>query len=526
MASDRGGLVTVFLLTALLWGMHIAWLAHDTRPPVWDMALHQTYALNYLGANTPISASAEKPWERSGPYPPFVHLAIAALFYIFHPGPHIAALANLPATLILFWAVYALGKDLAGPGAGRWACILTALMPYMIWISRETVLDYWLSAWFAAALVALRRTRGFESRPWSLALGVLIALGLWTKWFFAGLLLFPFVFVFVRFRVWREPERLVRCADALLIAGLLSAPWYLPNLPRLIRFFGQNAEIGALEGEPPVASFQSLIYYLRLLEGYQLFGLLFLVLCLACFFVWKRRLLDDGGILVWALLGGWLMMTLLRTKDPRFTLPLLGPLAVISGAWIASWRKTGASWIARALLVALLGFQAYMANFGIPWLPGRVVILEGYQGSLRWDWNLYLQDYFGIFGKPRREDWKQDEILKALASDSGNRNVVPSLAVVPDLPRFSDVNFNLYARMRRIEVRVRHARSAAEGIHSFDGWNYVLMTEREQGMPWTTRESRALNQIIVDHPDKFRLISLYPLPNGDAARLYFIEESM
>jgi 4-amino-4-deoxy-L-arabinose transferase-like glycosyltransferase len=523
MRADREGLITACLLTALLWGMHLAWLKRDTRPPVWDMALHQAYALNYLDAGQREGGGALRPWERSGNYPPFVHLAIAAVFFIFHPGPHVAVLANAPATFILFWALFHLGRDLAGTAAARWACVLTALTPYMMWISRETVLDYWLSAWFAAFLVALRKTRGFESRPWSLALGVLLALGLLTKWFFAGLVLAPLVYVCVKYRVWKEEGRLLRLADALILAAALAAPWYLPNLPGLVRFFGQNAEIGAMEGEPPVFSFQSFIYYLRLLEGYQLFGLLFLVLVLACFLVRRRGLLNDGGFLFWTVAAAWLMMTLLRTKDPRFTLPLLGPLAIVSGAWVQSWKRTRPGRAAQALLVAALGFQAYMVNFGISWMPQRAVIREGYQGSLRWDWNLYIQDYFGVFGKPGLEDWKQDVILRALAEDSERRKVFPCVAVVPDLPRFSDVNLNLFARLRGIPIRARHPQPAAELSDPFDGFNYVLMTEGDQGMPWTTRRSRAMNQRIVDRPDVFRLLGLYPLPNGDTLRLYFID---
>ena len=49
------------------------------------------------------------------------------------------------------------------------------------------------------------------------------------------------------------------------------------------------------------------------------------------------------------------------------------------------------------------------------------------------------------------------------------------------------------------------------------------MTEREQGMSWTTVNSRALNQIVVDNPTIFRLLALYNLPNRDAARLYYIQ---
>jgi 4-amino-4-deoxy-L-arabinose transferase-like glycosyltransferase len=522
MASDKTGFITACLLTALLWSVQIIWLDRDTRPPVWDMALHQTYALNYVGNSHPVSIDSLKPWERSGHYPPFVHWMIAAVFLIFHPGPHIAALANIPATFILLWAVYELAKDMAGPIAGRWSCLLTALTPYLIWISRETVLDYWLSAWFVAALVALRKTRGFQSRNWSLLLGIIMALGLLSKWFFLGFIVTPLAYVFFRSRVWQYPGRLIHLADTLIISGATAGLWYLPNLPLLVRYFGENAKFGALEGEPPVFSFQSFIYYLRLLEGYQLLGILFVVLCVACVCVWKKKLMNDWAFLALTIAGGWLIMTLLRTKDPRFTLPLIGPITIISGTWIGSWRSTPWNRGAQFALVALLGFQAYMSNFGVSWLPKRGIILPGYQGSLRWDWNLYLQDYFDIFGKPRREDWKQDAVLQRIGEDSNKRGIQPALAVVPDLPWLNESNLALYARLRGVPLRVSHLKTASNGIRSFDGYNYVLMTERDQGISWTTGASTALNRIIVDNPGIFRLVELYQLPAGDGARLYYI----
>jgi 4-amino-4-deoxy-L-arabinose transferase-like glycosyltransferase len=521
--ADKKGILTACLLTILLWGVHFAWFRRDTRPPVWDMALHQTYALNYLQGSVPGDDAPDNPWERSGNYPPYVHLLIAAVFWIFHPGPHIAALANIPATLILFWCLYKLAIDLAGPPAARWACILTALTPYVIWISRETVLDYWLSAWFAAALLALRKTGGFQSRGWSVTFGAILALGLLTKWFFAGIIFFPLLYIAAAGKIWRYPARCIHLLDSVIIAGAVAGLWYIPNIPRLVQYFHQNAAVGALEGEPPVLSFQSFIYYFRLLEGYQLFAILFALLLLAFFFCWKNKLIRDWGFLAAAILGGWLVLTLLRTKDPRFTLPLLGPLAIIPGVWIQSWTKTWLNSVLQAMLAAVLCVQAYAANFGLSRIPEKMVLLRGYQGSLRWDWNLYLQDYFGIFGKPKMEDWRQREILRAIAVDSAKRSVTPALAMIPDLPWFSDVNFGLYARMDGKPFRIVHLKSGPGGINAFDGYNYVVMTEREQGMSWTTSGSESLNKVVVDNPAVFRLVSLNGLPNGDSARLYYIE---
>jgi len=513
--------VTVLTLTVVVWGVNAVWLQRDTRPPVWDMALHQTYALNYW-PHAPAEAPSVPLLSRSGNYPPFVHLAIALCYALFYPDPRVAVLANLPATVLLFWSVYMLAVDLAGISAARWACLLTALTPYLIWMSRETVLDYWLAAWVAAALVVLLRTDEFRSRPHAILFGVICALGLLTKWLFAGFLLVPLLYVCVRSRIWRAPSRLLFLADALLIAGLLAGVWYLPNLPNLVRYFVENAKIGAREGEPRIFSLQSFIYYLRLLEGYQLFGLLFLLVVISAVFVWRRKLMRHGTFLVAALLGGWAAMTLLRTKDPRFTMPLLGPLFIIAGAWLQSWKPGWAARSFKAGLVAVLCLQAYATNFGVTWLPQEVILAHGYNGSLRWDWNLFLQHYFHILGAPRREDWRQEEILSKIDADARMRGVQPVLALVPDLPRFNSANFLLLARLRGLPMRIVHIQAEPRGVQSFAGYNYVIMAEGDQGMSWSTVTSRALNQIIVDDPGTFRLVALFQLPDGNGVRLYFI----
>lgn len=513
----------VLSVATAVWLVNAAWLMRDTRPPVWDMALHQTYALNYVPGHR--TAAPVEFWRASGNYPPFVHLAIAACYILFHPGPHVAVLANLPATLLLLWAIYGLAADLSGIVAARWACLLTAFAPYMMWMSRETILDYWLSAWVAAALLVLLRSRAFASRTASLLLGVTIALGMLTKWLFAGYILAPMVLIFLRTKLWRERERMINLADSLLLAAAGASLWYLPNLSGLLRYFVDNARIGAREGEPPILSFQSWIYYLRLLEGYQLFGALFLFFAVSAFFVIRKKLLSDGMFLSVAIAGGWLAMTLLRTKDPRFTMPLLGLLAILPGAWIQSWPCGRSARAAKVLLLCFVGAQAYMTNFGLRWLPQEAVIAKGYQGSLAWDWNLYIQHYFHVLGPPRREDWKQDEVLRRAAEHAHGAGCELTLAIVPDLPRFNAANFWLYARMRGIRARVDHPQSAETGIGSFDRFNYAVMKEGDQGMPWTTTASIALNKIIVDEPRIFELLGLYPLPDGDSARLYHIRRA-
>jgi 4-amino-4-deoxy-L-arabinose transferase-like glycosyltransferase len=516
-------LAFVFALAGAVWIVNGVWLARDTRPPVWDMAAHQMYALNYLPGGY---GNPDLPlWRRSGNYPPFVHLVVAAIFWLIHPGPHAAILANIPATFLLFWAIFELARMLSGAGAARWTCILAALTPYLIWFSREVILDYWLCAWVAVSLVFLLKSDGFESRSASLLCGLACMFGLLTKWIFVAFLAIPVIYIILRHHVWRSLHKRVNCALAAWMAGIIPGLWYLCNAHEIFDFFIANSQVGAKEGEPPVLSFQSCIYYLRLLEGYQLFALLFGVVLLSCLFVYRSRGMREGKFWILSIVGGWLILTALRTKDARFTMPLLGPMLIVAGIWIESWGNGWKSRVARTILITLLCIQAYALNFGIRWLPQEVVIAKGYQSSVQLNWNLYLQHLFHVLDSPKQEDWKLDAILDRLIDDARSRKVSMDISVIPDLPRFNSLNLELYARFRRLHPRVEHRVSASKGTRSFDDINYVIIAEKEQGMNWTTQNSQALNRIVFSEPRMFHLMGAYPLPNGDTARLYSILRS-
>src|SRR5262249_48835498 len=151
-----------------------------------------------------------------------------------------------------------------------------------------------------------------------------------------GFMLVPILWITGRHRIWQSTRRIRGVIEALILTVAIAGVWYIPNLSRLVAYFGENAKIGAAEGEPPVFSFQSFIYYLRLLEGYQLYAILFLMTIAGLAIALRKRLLRDP--LLWAAMvgGGWLVVTLLRTKDPRFSMPLLPLILLPAGAMIAS----------------------------------------------------------------------------------------------------------------------------------------------------------------------------------------------
>ena len=168
-------------------------------------------------------------------------------------------------------------------------------------------------------------------------------------------------------------------------------------------------------------------------------------------------------------------------------------------------------------------FQAYAINFGVTLLPQEVILMRGYQGSLRWDWQLFAQNYFGILGAPRREDWKQKEIIDAIVKESQERGSGTSLALVPDLARFNTSNFLLAAAEAKVPMRFDHLRSPAPTSATFEFFDFVVINDGDQGISWTTHAADALNHFVIQRPEIFKLIADFNLPNNDTAHLYFID---
>ena len=51
--------------------------------------------------------------------------------------------------------------------------------------------------------------------------------------------------------------------------------------------------------------------------------------------------------------------------------------------------------------------------------------------------------------------------------------------------------------------------------------DYILVSEKDQGWaPNFTKDVDKIDQFILTHPESFRLVDRFLLPNGDAIRLY------
>lgn len=500
-------LATAFLYLAVA---NIIWIARDSRPPFWDMADKQIAALHIYDAfaQSGLSAFALIP-RLTEFYPPLYQSVIAGFYALFGRTVDAAQWANLPAIALLLIATYGIGRTLLKPIPAAMAAVLVNFYPYLLWISRETVVDYWLTAMVAAAIWMLIQTREFSDRPRSLAFGVVCGLGMLTKWTFAFFVVLP--------ALWYARKNFKNAAIAAASAAIVAAYWYVPaGITSLETLYRINSTQSVSEGDPGRLTLQALIFYVRALEGYQLFLPLFLVFIAGAVLLARGFRLEWMPIVLW-IAGGWLGLMLFQNKDPRYTAPLLPAVALISVQVFE--RKQ----ILAAFLIPFLLLQHYLVSFGAPGLPPRVVLARGVEGPLSWHWNLYTQTYFDLWGAPAREDWRIEHVLDTVSKPGGQH---VRLGLVPDIPRFDFLAFWFHITLKKLPVTLNRLWRFDEA--SIADNDYILVSEKDAGFePGSafTSDLRMINRHIFGRPDAFRMLDSFMLPNGDIIRLYKVERS-
>jgi hypothetical protein len=479
---------------------HLLWAAGDGRPPSWDRAGHLERAL--LCARFLREGAWRQILDLSPYYPPLTHCAAGLLHRLLGPS-HLVALLWIQGCLgLLVFATYGIGARLGSAAAGVAAALLVAGYPEIFLESRVFMLDVPLTAVVALTVLALLRSEGFTHRFWSLVAGMLGGLGLLTKW------TYPFFLLPIGLYCWfgarqspeeRVPERRGRGRHLLLalaVTAVVAAPWYLRH-PLLPLSLLHNAYAGGVPyGDP------SPLYYVRALV-YQLGGLFAALFALGLLAAWRRRSLRGLGVLVVWVLVPMVVLTLLRNRDYRHTMPILPAVALLSTAWIAGLGSRRERLVLGGLALIVLAHMAFL-GWGWPapeWARGRT--------------NRQL-----LFRSepPMAVHWPTAELLDLLVRDRPGEHL--RLSVVPDDPYFSRSTFRYYARLKELPVHVAKAWSGDAPLFV----DYVLVKTGDQGPAHTTRQARAvMARLEAGDPTLVPLLrpmAELPLPDATRATLY------
>ena len=476
------------LLGVVFAGLAVAaavWLAIDRRPPEWDHANHLERAV--LCARDLRAGDVRAILDRSSFYPPLV-LCLTGAAALVLPIEVAAVMVMLGFLALGMAAVLQLGRALGGDETGLTAALLFATAPFVVYSALRLQLDLPLAAMVALALVALLASEDFTRRGPALAFGVVCGLGLLTKPTFVLYVGPPAALFLLRGR----RRGLVGAALAVTVAAALSLPWFGPRLFGLgaqldARAFAQAAE----SHHPGPLTLAGLAFYPRWL-GYEIgLGAAALAAIGLGVTLGRRR-----WFLPVAVLAPFVGLELIRNKNLRYALPLLGALAVLAALGLGA-LPVRARQIAVAALIGLGLVQASAVMAGVPpnvWIPG-------------------LATWWVPASPPERADWRHREILALLERD--RRGAPATVSVVPNFAVFSVSNFRYYAIRDGLDLRF---------VRAWDdpplGIDYMVLKSGEQGPSWTAKKSRRVATRLAADPHLarvFPVIAELPLPDGSTA---------
>jgi 4-amino-4-deoxy-L-arabinose transferase-like glycosyltransferase len=542
----------------------ILWTLRDRTPPPWDPSDHLMYAYDYyrLLAHADFAGFAREFFSTRHYYPPFVHLASAAVFLVLGASRLTGIGVNLLSLAALLWAVASMSRHLyanaasaevnVNPGLRHALIVLPALIAacyhFSAWLMHDAFLDFTLTAIVAVSFALLVRADDFRVRRDAIAFGIAAGIGMLVKQTFAFFFLLPAVYVVIRVIRTRDRRAILNLALAVAVLILVAGVWYGPHLADVIAIYRENQRAAFNENEAPLFTFDSNFFYVHALISMQMqlplasvfvAGLVYsLVLCR------KQSLM----LYLW-LVSGIACFALVANKDVRYTVPVLPAAALLSACWLREFTLLKAESVTRrafggvkAALVAAIAVWALVSFFNAQWpRPGWGTAID----TPRYRWMVFARNYYGFDHRPLNDDWSVPEIVSTvsklphedpIASNSSAAldslkagESAPVLGVVVNLPYLNPSSVALYARLltpQRAGPPLIDVRWVIEPsmIVRIDDCDYILVRTGLDKADWVASVERDVEQLIRTNPTRFTRVASFPIPLTEADAVVYRRE--
>lgn len=362
--------VLVALLPFL--ALTLLWLALDSRVPDFDSGRSIANAINMHAALGRGDLLAPITADNLNHYPPLLYVVASLGMAIGGVTIDAARLSHV----LFFMPLLALGtwgtarRAWGSNGAGALAAVFALGTPMVVSAFHMFILDVAQASLIAVCVWLVLESRRFSrigiSALAGLAGGGAMLLKPTTVLFLIGL--FAVVLLRGGWRHW------LGVLAFLAVGAVISAPWYLEHYHQLLALTSGAAHDSTGGGAspylvPPRYSAKNALWYGWDLLNVQLLAPLFVAfaagLVTAVVRFARTRAADDptpellaGGLV------GWLGITYIALKDPRYTLPALIYVAVFGVAWVPALRPRPRH-IAAAALVLVAAVNAIGISFGI-----------------------------------------------------------------------------------------------------------------------------------------------------------------
>jgi hypothetical protein len=361
--------------------LNMLWASLEPRPPHWDKARHLTTSLVYLDT---FGSTSLLHWLHAYyVYPPLVYWITDTFYAVLGTSEiWVAVLSQAVFLAILAFSTYGIGRHLWSRRVGLLAAFFALTSPMLASQFKDYMLDAPLTAMVALALYLLVRADAFGERRFSVLFGAACGLGMLTKWNFAlsiGLPGLVAVILGVRASLAsRSASRIVNMVVAGAAGFGIAGWWYVHNFSTFVADTTKGeAAAGSFEGDPPIASVSSFLWYSWNLVTNQLYLIPFLLFVAGVAVLFRRKGVARTNLYPVLLIAGtYLAYTLLHNKDDRYTEPMLPAVAVLATYWLDGLRPRSRAWASGA--IAVYGAVTFLAiSFGVGFLPKDVFLSLG-----------------------------------------------------------------------------------------------------------------------------------------------------
>lgn len=488
---------------------NIIWLRIDTLPPAWDQAGHLQRSYEYFKAiDRHDSRLLSSLLNISNFYPPVFYISSYPFYKILGISSDVGCLTNSIFLMIFIFSTYGIANHFYGKLTGVLSALLVSTYSVVLGHSREYLLEISLISMVALSIYLLIKSDDFKIRSYSLFFGIGSGIGMQTRWSFV-FFLFPVV-IYKIYRIvtnHRSPvtnQRIKNILLASIISVIIFLPWYTANFGRIILQSSYSLKnVALMEGDPHGLNLENFLFYIKSLNE-QITSPEWLLFVIGfAIYLYRYKEIKDFT-LFWWFLGSYIIITAIANKDTlRFSMPYLPAVAIFSTFWIKDIKSLIFKGSVIASLTIIILFKFLSSTYGLKIFPVERISLQPF--------NIILLNT----SPPVREDWRVEEIEKAILSGNKFYNTKNMVRIIPDHPRFTRATFEYYQYMNG------YKNMGFGRYHNFpDFTDYIVIKTGDQG-PAFSKEAYILTKHIEDAPPQFsnifRKFREFKLPDGTAS---------
>lgn len=298
---------------------------------LWDEATH-------LDIGVTLAQGRFSSYLNSGPfYPPLYDLVIAGFFKIGGISLFNGRLVSVMFTVLSIWMLFEFGKSLFNPKKALVAAVLLGIMPGLVLLSRQSVIETMLLFLFTLSLLFFYRWLKFGGNMNIILSSVVLGLGVLAKYqaIVAAIIMIMCIFALTKgsIKSKMKPILFMICITAIFVI-----PWLIINFQAFTDHTLNQWLYVFQMGSPQKSAYGSqfptpLFYLLALTWPYgptsfapiSIFVYIFALLGFVVL-VWNHRL-EDKFLITWAVTV-YVFFTLVGNKDWRYMLVAFPVLAL------------------------------------------------------------------------------------------------------------------------------------------------------------------------------------------------------